>query len=133
MRPENFVSSITEKLEFAFKRARERQAIAAERNKARQPEQFKPDFKAGDFLLVRARAAEEGRLIERDEGGKFISIPEKLRNLFIGPYKILGWAGERYCRIDVNGTEKVYNVNRLIKHHDGMMSTYAQTNPPQNI
>jgi len=55
--------------------------------------------------------------VERDGGGKFIPVPEKLRNQFVGPFKMIGWAGERYCRINVAGIEKIYNVNRLIKHH----------------
>jgi hypothetical protein len=116
-RPENFVADIQEKLDFAFKRAQERQATAAEQNKARRPEQYKPTFKVGDFLLVMARAAEEGRLIDKDEEGKFIKLPEKLKNQYIGPYKMIGWAGERYCKLDVAGVEKTYNVNRLIKHY----------------
>ena len=55
--------------------------------------------------------------MERDGEGKFIPVPEKLRNQFVGPYEMMGWAGERYCRINVGGIEKMYNVNRLIKHH----------------
>ena len=117
-RPENFVADITEKLDFAFKRAEERQKAAAEKNKARQPEkQHKPAFKVGDFLLVRARSAEEGRLIDKNEEGKFIKLPGKLTNPYIGPYKMIAWVGERYCKLDIEGVEKIYNVNRLIKHH----------------
>ena len=43
--------------------------------------------------MLRARAAEEGRLIDRDEEGKYIKLPEKLRNPYVGPYKMLVWVG----------------------------------------
>ena len=68
----------TNKQDFAFERAKSLQAIASERNKARKPGQYKPDFKAGDLLLLQERAPKEGRLEERDEEGKAIPISEKL-------------------------------------------------------
>jgi hypothetical protein len=49
--------------------------------------------------------------------GKMVAIPEKLRNKFTGPYRMIRWAGDRYCVIDMNGKEVMHNVNRLIKHH----------------
>src|SRR3954447_21369402 len=63
-RKEGFVQEITEKLDFAFGLARERQKTAAEKNKARKHGQFKPDFKPGNLLLLKERAAKEGRLEE---------------------------------------------------------------------
>jgi hypothetical protein len=116
-RREEFVQNITQKLEFAFGLARERQKTAAEKNKARKHTQFKPIFNPGDFILVMERAAKEGRVEERDEKGEYISIPEKLRNRYTGPYEMVRWAGERHCTILVKGKEMTYNVNRLIKHH----------------
>jgi transposase InsO family protein len=91
---ENFVQEITGRLDFAFGRARELQAITAEKNKARKPEQFQPKFKPGDFLLLKARAANESRLEEKDENDRHVSIPEKLRNQFVGPYRMVRWVGE---------------------------------------
>ena len=49
---EEFVENISEKLETAMNRARDLQQKAADKNKARKPEQFKPDFKPGDLLLL---------------------------------------------------------------------------------
>ena len=46
-----------------------------------------------------------------------VTIPEKLRNPFTGPYRMIRWAGDRYCVIDMNGREVTHNVNRLVKHH----------------
>ena len=116
-RKEDFVKDITDKLEFAFDLARERQKVAAERNKARKHAQYKPNFKPGDFILLMERAAKEGRLEEKDEEGKHISIPHKLRNRYTGPYEMVRWAGERHCTILMRGKEVTHNVNRLIKHH----------------
>ena len=84
---EDFVTELTHRLETAFNRTRELQKVAAERNKARQPPQFKPDFKAGDYLLLHAREAKEGRLEERTEEGKIIPLPTKLRSIVTGPLK----------------------------------------------
>ena len=93
------------------------QRKAAERNKERQPEQFKPDFKVGDFLLLYARESKEGRLEEKTEEGKYIPIPNKLRNKLTGPYQMTRWIGERYCAIRIDDKEVIHNVNRLVKHH----------------
>ena len=117
-RTENFVEKITSTLEFAFKRTRELQETAAEKNKARKPEQHKPDFKKGDYLLLQARSAKEGRLEARDENGKQIPLPEKLRNQFTGPFRMIGWSGARSCILETGkGKHVTHNVNRLIKHH----------------
>jgi len=127
---EAFVSSISEKLEAAFARTRELQRIAADRNKARKPTQFKPDFKPGDLLLLYARAAVEGRIEEKTEDGKSIPLPKKLRNSLIGPFEMVRWVGERYCVIRVGGREVVHNVNRLVKHH-AWDDTHTQTDTPK--
>ena len=115
--PQNFVKEITENLDRAFGKARELQKAAAARNKARKPQQFKPNFKPGDFLLLLARSAREGRLEARDDEGKEIPIPEKIRNKYTGPFKMLRWVGERHCGIEIRGQEQVHNVNRLVKHY----------------
>jgi transposase InsO family protein len=114
---ENFVQDLSDKLERAFERTRELQKAAAARNKARQPAQFKPDFKPGDLLLLHARSAKEGRLEEKTEEGASIAIPNKLRNQLTGPYTMIRWVGERYCAILIDGKEVIHNVNRLVKHH----------------
>jgi hypothetical protein len=85
---ELFVQELAKRLEFAFNRARTLQAIAAKRNKARQPEQYTPKFKPGDFLLLQERAAKEGRLEEKDDEGKSIAI---LRNLGISTPAPTAW------------------------------------------
>ena len=54
---ETYVEEIVKRLESAFNKVRELQKLAADRNKARRPEQFKPDFQPGDFLLLFERAA----------------------------------------------------------------------------
>ena len=46
---EEYVKEIIEKLETALTKVRELQKIASDRNKARKPEQFKPNFKPGDL------------------------------------------------------------------------------------
>ena len=53
----------------------------------------------------------------KDEEGKDIPIPEKIRNKYTGPFKMLRWVGERHCGIEIRGEEQVHNVNRLVKHH----------------
>ena len=67
--------------------------------------------------MLQARSAREGRLEERDGEGKIISLPEKLRNKFTGPFKMLRWRDERHCVIEIEGKQHAHNVNRLIKHH----------------
>ena len=62
---ETYVEDITDKLNFAFERARNLQVIAAERNKAQKPEQFQPKFEPGD-LLLQERSAKEGRGTRRE-------------------------------------------------------------------
>lgn len=131
---ESFATDIVNRLDEAFERVMLRQAIASERNRARRPEQYEPDFKPGDWLLLFSKSAKESRIEEKDEEGKGISIPTKLRNPFIGPYKMIRWAGPRTCAIEVNGKEEVYNVNRLIKHHiwdDEHISTSAPDKKPK--
>lgn len=115
--PETFVRTVTENLRKAFEKVRTLQKAAAAKNKARKPAQFKPDFKPGDMLLLMTREARAGRLEGRDEEGKAIPLPEKLRNKFAGPYKMLRWVGERKCAIEISGMEHIHHVNRLIKHH----------------
>jgi hypothetical protein len=115
--PELFTQEIAQRLDTAFDRARALQTAAAQKNKDRQPEQSKPDFKPGDFLLLKARSAKDGRLVERGEGGIAIPLPQKLRNNFVGPYEMVRWAGDRYCVIRIENKEIIHNVNRLIKHH----------------
>ena len=106
-------------MEFAFKRTDELQQKAAEKNQKRMPEKFTPEFKPGDYLLLQARSAKESRLEEKDEEGKTIPLPEKLRNQFIGPYRMIRWRDKhmRYCVLDIEGEEVTHNVNRLLKHH----------------
>ena len=80
---------------------------------------------------MKKRTAGENRLEERDEEGKFVPLPEKLRNVFTGPYEMVRWAGERHCTIQIKDKEVRVNVNRLIKHHvwdDEHVSTDA---PPK--
>ena len=131
-RKEGFVQSICDRLEFAFKRSRDLQAIAAEKNKARKPEQTKPNFAPGDLLLLQARSAKEGRLEERDEEGKHIPIPTKLQNPFTGPFRMIRWDGERHCVIETEGGETTHNVNRLVKYHtwEGMDTSAIRTREP---
>ena len=110
------MKEIGERLDFAFERTRALQA--SDKNKMRKPAQFDAKFEVGDFVLLRARSAREGRLEERDEEGKFVSIPQKLRSDYVGPYEMLRWGpGKRSCTISINGKEVTHNVNRLIKHH----------------
>jgi len=111
------VKKIIKNSEKAFEKARDLQKAAADKNKTRRAGQFKPDFKPGDFLLLMSRSAREGRLEEKDEEGKPIPIPEKMRNKYVGPFKMLRWAGERQCAIEIRGEEQIHNVNRLIKHY----------------
>jgi hypothetical protein len=116
---EDFVKNITSKLDFAFKRTRELQEAAAEKNKARKPEQHTPNFKEGDFLLLQARSAKESRFEEKDSQGKNIPMPKKLQNSFTGPFRMVGWRdNKRSCIIEMeNGKRVTHNVNRLVKHH----------------
>lgn len=116
---ENYVQAIQDKLEFAFERTRTLQEEAALKNQKRLPEKHTPKFKPGDYLFVLARSAKEGRLEEKDEEGKTITLPEKLRNPFIGPYRMIRWKDvrKRACVLDIDGEEITHNVNRLIRHH----------------
>jgi hypothetical protein len=115
--PEAFVVGIVTYLEKAFERVKMLQEAASKRNKERQPDQYKPSFKPGDYLLLFARSAKDGRVEEKDEEGRDITLPTKLRNAFTGPYKMVRWLGERKCIILMDGKEVAHNVNRLIKHH----------------
>jgi transposase InsO family protein len=114
---EDFVTAITGRLKNSFERVRVLQAMASERNKDRQKMQSEPTFKPGDHVLLFARSAKEGRLEVKGEDGEAISLPTKLRNAFIGPYKMVRYVGPRKCVILVKGKEMVYNVNRLIQHY----------------
>ncbi len=129
----DYVQNITDKLDFAFTLARERQAAAAEKNKSRKHTQYKPKFKTGDFLLVKKRTAGDNRLEERDEEGNFIPLPEKLRNVFTGPYEMLRWAGDRHCVILIKDKEVRVNVNRLIKHHVWDEEHPSTDTPPASV
>lgn len=91
-----------------------------ERNRARIAQnQYDPDFKEVDLLLVWEKSNAESRLegdvrrLEGDQGGK---LPGKLRNPWRGPYRMKGRKNERNCIIERNGKEEIFNVNRLIKH-----------------
>ena len=92
VKPENFVKEITKRLNKAFGKARKLQKAAASKNKSRKPPQFKPNFKPGNLLLLLARSAREGSLKRKDEDGKDIPIPEKIRYKDTGPIKTLRWA-----------------------------------------
>ena len=83
------------------------------------PEQYKPDFKEGDWLMVWEKNAKESRLpkeVQKISGAKSV-LPGKLRYPWQGPYKMLHWVGERKCVVDKNGKATEFNVNRLFKHH----------------
>jgi hypothetical protein len=119
---EEYITKITNHLNFAFERARTLQYEMAERNRARKPDnEYKPEFEPGDLLLVWEKASAESRLkadvrrLQGDEGG---ILPGKLRNPWQGPYKMIRWSGERNCVIDRNGKEEEYNVNRLTKQYE---------------
>ena len=74
---EHFVQEITRRLEFAFNKTRDLQKAAADRNKARRPDQFKPRFAEGDFLLLYEKAAKEGRLEEKTRRRQIRPHPEE--------------------------------------------------------
>ena len=74
------MKEITKNLEKTVGEARKLQKAAADWNKSTKSQQFKPNFKPGDFLLLLARSAREGRLERKDEEGKDIPIPEKIGN-----------------------------------------------------
>ena len=115
----------------SFQSVQRNSAESNERNAERAPSQYKPDFKAGDYLMVWERTVDEARL-EVDakawtpEARKLAGhpagvVPGKLRNPWSGPYKMVRWEGERKCVVLVTGRgpekEMTYNVNRLFKHH----------------
>ena len=117
---ESYVKQIQESLTFAFQRAQMLQQEMSRKNQERMAQnQYDPDFKVGDLLLVWEKSNAEGRLegdhrrLHGDEGGK---LPGKLRNPWQGPYKMIGWKNDRNCIIDRDGKHEVYNVTRLIKH-----------------
>jgi hypothetical protein len=57
---------------------------------------------------------EDVRKLSGHPGGK---LPGKLRNPWLGPYKMVRWVGDRKCVILENKKEVEYDVNRLFKHH----------------
>lgn len=126
---EAFVTDIVGNLEAAFEKAKLCQAVASEKNKARQPAQYEPDFKAGDYLLYYKRTAKEGRV----EESKDVSLPRKLQNPFAGPFKMLRWTGPRAVALEIAGKEFIVNVNRVIKHHvwDDVHMTTSETKTTQ--
>ena len=126
---ENFVQDILDKLEFAFREARRRQQAVSDKNKERKPTQHQPSFVKGDWLLVFGRSAKEGRLELKDEDGKAIPLPEKMRNQFHGPYRMLAWSGKRNCILDVKGKKQTFNVTRLIKK-DAWSDAIRDTDEP---
>ena len=128
----DYVKRITNAMEFAFDRAKRLQAESNDRNAERAPNQYKPDFKEGDFLMVWERSAEEAKLkidaksdgkaeVQKVAGHPVGVVPGKLRNPWTGPYKMIRWEGERKCVVLVTNQgapkEVTYNVNRLFKHH----------------
>jgi len=103
-------------LEDSFKRVRKLQA-ASEKNKDRQRLQSEPTFKPGDHVLLFARSSKEGRLEVKTDEGDDIALPSKLRNAFVGPFKMVRYVGPRKAVILKDGKEVAYNVNRLIQHY----------------
>ena len=117
---EAYVSNIAQKLNFAFNKARELQTEAARRNQELKcTNKYNPDFKEGDWLLVWEKSANEGRLQgpAAGKGEQAVSLPNKLRNPWQGPYKMVRWSGERKCVVQKEGKEVEYNVNRLTKQY----------------
>ena len=115
-----YVTRLLATLEYAFDRARRLQAQQNEKNAERAPEQYKPDFKEGDWLMVWEKAANESRLhkeVRKLTGHPAGALPGKLRYPWQGPYKMVRWVGERKCIVIRNGKEAEFNVNRLFMHH----------------
>ena len=87
MTEEHYVGEITRGLSTAFEYARNRQYEMSEKNKLRKDEdEYKPDFKEGDLLLIWERASAESRL--KSSNGtinKTSKLPRKLQNPFQGP------------------------------------------------
>ena len=123
----DYVKRILNTLSFTFERAKRLQAESMKYNADRAPNQFKPEFKVGDWLMVWERTVDEARIVidEKAEVKKIAGhpavVPGKLRNPWSGPYKMVRWEGERKCVVLVTGRgpakEVTYNVNRLFKHH----------------
>jgi exonuclease III len=117
----DFANRIAGELKAAFGHARKMQTDAAERNKARSHKnRYTPMFEPGDFLYVWERSKAESRLLEADSAPSDLmkqTLPRKLTNPWIGPYRMIEWKGERHCALDVKGTATTYNVNRLTKQY----------------
>jgi len=114
---ESYVTKITSRLDHGFGLAKARQYEASQKNLERGPEQYEPDFKPGDFLLVWERSAAEARLQEEEPEREGVTLPTKLRNMWRGPYEMIRWDGPRKCVINREGTEVSFNVNRLTKQY----------------
>ena len=94
---EDYVSDIVGKLDRAFEKARQLQYDAAVKNEQiKGINRYEPDFKPGDWLLVWKRAADESRW-EAEDGEEAGKIPTKLRNPWIGPFRMVRWAS---CVLD---------------------------------
>jgi transposase InsO family protein len=114
---ESYVTKITTRLEHGFALAKERQYEISQKNLERGPEQYEPDFRPGDWLLVWERSAAEARLQADDSEHDGVTLPTKLRNMWRGPYEMIRWDGPRKCVINREGSEISFNVNRLTKQY----------------
>ena len=57
---EEYVTKITNTLNFAMQHAQDLQYIAAERNRQRKPDnEYKPDYEEGDLLLIWEKSSSE--------------------------------------------------------------------------
>ena len=59
----DYVKRILNTLSFTFERAKRLQAESMKYNADRAPDQFKPDFKVGDWLMVWERTVDEARIV----------------------------------------------------------------------
>ena len=117
---EAYVKRIQESMAFAFERAQMLQQEMSRRNHERMAQdQYDPDFKIGDLLLVWEKSSAES-MLQADErnlyGTKGGKLPGKLKNPWTGPYRMVGWKNDRNCIIERNGKQEAFNVTRLIKH-----------------
>ena len=122
---------IANKLKTAWEIARKTQFEAAKKNADRTARVYHPlTLNKGDFVYVWERRVEAHKLLlkgpradetvsekELREKREKVRLSRKLTNPWTGPFEVLERLNERYFKINVRGSSRSYNVNRLSKHN----------------
>ena len=122
---------VANKLKIAWEIARKTQFEAAKKNAERTSRKYHPlTLNKGDFVYVWERSVAAHKLLlqvpraeessdEKDlrEKREKVRLSRKLTNPWTGPFEVLERLNERYFKVNVRGSSRSYNINRLSKHN----------------